>query len=76
MVQRNFEGWVEFDVKPALKLWEKGNRNLGLAIDVQDQDMNPLSAATFFDPYNCQACQGVNCLLFFNILIFFKLRIF
>uniref|UniRef100_A0A1B0CW33 Putative secreted protein n=1 Tax=Lutzomyia longipalpis TaxID=7200 RepID=A0A1B0CW33_LUTLO len=45
MVDKFFVGWVELDVRQAVKLWEKPNKNLGLAIDVHDQDDNLLRAS-------------------------------
>lgn len=45
---RTYQGWIEMDIKLAVKQWEKPSRNLGLAIDVQDQDDNYLKAAPFF----------------------------
>lgn len=36
-----------------------------LAIDVEDQDQNPLKAGLYFEPTDCQACKcAVSCLYF------------
>ncbi|XP_055690862.1 uncharacterized protein LOC129794214 isoform X2 [Lutzomyia longipalpis] len=55
MVDKFFVGWVELDVRQAVKLWEKPNKNLGLAIDVHDQDDNLLRASQFFIQHSCEA---------------------
>ncbi|XP_059614489.1 uncharacterized protein LOC132260421 isoform X2 [Phlebotomus argentipes] len=55
MVDKSFVGWVELDVRQAVKLWEKPNKNLGLAIDVHDQDENSLRASQFFFQHSCEA---------------------
>ncbi|GAB0089944.1 protein anachronism-like [Sergentomyia squamirostris] len=55
MVDKSFVGWVELDVRQAVKLWEKPSKNLGLAIDVHDQDENPLKASLFFHQHSCEA---------------------
>ncbi|XP_055690866.1 uncharacterized protein LOC129794214 isoform X6 [Lutzomyia longipalpis] len=54
MVDKFFVGWVELDVRQAVKLWEKPNKNLGLAIDVHDQDDNLLRASQFFIQHSCE----------------------
>ncbi|XP_055707556.1 uncharacterized protein LOC129804347 isoform X3 [Phlebotomus papatasi] len=55
MVDKSFVGWVELDVRQAVKLWEKPSKNLGLAIDVHDQDGNILKASQFFFQHSCEA---------------------
>lgn len=40
-----------------MEIWKKTNRNMGLAVDVHDQDENPLMASSFFYPSDCQACK-------------------
>lgn len=64
MVDRSFVGWVELDVRQAVKLWEKPSKNLGLAIDVHDQDGNILKASQFFFQHSCEACEcAIECFL-------------
>lgn len=59
-VSAKHEGWVEMDIKLAVKQWEKSSKNLGLAIDVQDIEDNYLRAHDFFHPVECsQACKCV-----------------
>lgn len=60
MVSRYFRGWVELDVKAAVKYWKRpansqSRKNLKLAIDVQDQDETYLQADQFFHGYSCEA---------------------
>jgi hypothetical protein len=69
-VSRNYEGWIELDVKLALKIWEKPRRNYGLAIDVQDLDDVQLKATEYFHPYNCeQACECEVCCLINKLIM-------
>ncbi|XP_055609942.1 protein anachronism [Uranotaenia lowii] len=57
---RNFRGWITLDTLLAVKLWDKPNRNFGIAIDVHDQDENPLAAARFFQPADCSEASRAN----------------
>ncbi|XP_063701038.1 uncharacterized protein LOC134831276 isoform X2 [Culicoides brevitarsis] len=52
-VSRKYEGWVEMDIKMAVKQWEKPNRNLGLSVEVQDHNENTLKSLDFFHPIDC-----------------------
>lgn len=68
---RGHTGWIDFDVRSAIKQWDKSRRNGGngdsnnrysimpgkLAIDVEDPDQNPLKAGNFFEPIQCEACK-------------------
>lgn len=57
-VSRKFEGWVEMDIKMAVRQWEK--KNMGLAVEVQDINDNYLRTLDFFHPIDCnQACKCV-----------------
>jgi hypothetical protein len=56
-VSKNYQGWIEMDVKLAVKIWERPARNLGLAIEVQDQDDVLLKSADHFIPHSCEACK-------------------
>lgn len=60
MVSRYYRGWIELDVKSAVKYWKRptnnpSRKNLKLAIDVEDQDETQLPAETFFHGYSCEA---------------------
>lgn len=67
--------WVEIDVRQVIKNWEKMYRaslihNKGgtiadpmVAIDVEDEYLQPLKAGLFFEPTDCQACK---CVVFRN----------
>lgn len=57
---RNFRGWITLDTLLAVKLWDKPNRNFVIAIDVQDQDDNPLPAAKFFQSTDCSEASKTN----------------
>ncbi|XP_062549904.1 protein anachronism [Armigeres subalbatus] len=59
-ITRNFRGWITLDTLLAVKLWDKPYRNLGIAIDVQDQDDNPLPAAQFFQATDCSEASKAN----------------
>lgn len=59
-ITRNFRGWITLDTLLAVKLWDKPNRNFGIAIDVQDQDDNPLPAARFFQATDCSEASKAN----------------
>ncbi|XP_058834142.1 protein anachronism [Topomyia yanbarensis] len=59
-ITRNFRGWITLDTLLAVKLWDKPNRNFGIAIDVQDQDDNTLSASRFFQPTDCSEASKSN----------------
>ncbi|XP_053689101.1 protein anachronism [Sabethes cyaneus] len=59
-ITRNFRGWITLDTLLAVKLWDKPNRNFGIAIDVQDQDDNTLPAARFFSPTDCSEASKSN----------------
>lgn len=59
-ITRNFRGWITLDTLLAVKLWDKPNRNFGIAIDVQDQDDNALPAARFFQPTDCSEASKAN----------------
>lgn len=59
-ITRNFRGWITLDTLLAVKLWDKPNRNFGIAIDVQDQDDNALPAARFFQPTDCNEASKTN----------------
>ncbi|XP_055631871.1 protein anachronism [Toxorhynchites rutilus septentrionalis] len=59
-ITRNFRGWITLDTLLAVKLWDKPNRNFGIAIDVQDQDDNPLPAARFFQSTDCSEASKSN----------------
>lgn len=61
-VSKKYEGWIELDIKLAVKQWEKPNRNMGLAVEVQDVDEEYKKALDFFHPVDCeQACKCVTC---------------
>lgn len=62
--------WISINVKQVIKLWQKDYQSYSnkgsipdpmLAIDVENQDRQPLKAGTFFEPTNCQACKCVVC---------------
>lgn len=59
-ISRNYEGWVELDIKMAVKQWEKPSKNLGLSVEVQDINESYLRTLDFFHPIDCnQACKCV-----------------
>lgn len=53
IVVKENNNWVELNIKPALKAWSKGGRNLGIAVLVDDQDGNILKAEHFFKGPSC-----------------------
>lgn len=57
----SFEGWIEMDIKLALKMWEKPSKNLGLAIEVQDSEDNHLMALSYFHRHDCEASECDVC---------------
>jgi hypothetical protein len=59
MVEKNYNGWVEADLKGTLKYWDKARLNYGLAIDVYNQDEQQLDARDFFHLQECQAGKSV-----------------
>ncbi|XP_049289404.1 uncharacterized protein LOC125767146 isoform X2 [Anopheles funestus] len=52
-ITQSYRGWITMDTLLAVKLWDKPNRNLGIAIDVEDQEDRPMRAADFFQPADC-----------------------
>ncbi|XP_040153962.1 protein anachronism isoform X1 [Anopheles arabiensis] len=52
-ITRSYRGWITLDTLLAVKAWDKPNRNLLIAIDVEDQDDRPMRAADFFRPADC-----------------------
>lgn len=48
------------DTLLAVKLWDKPNRNFGIAIDVEDQEDRPLKASDFFQPPDCSMASKTN----------------
>lgn len=73
-ITRNFRGWITLDTLLAVKLWDKPYRNLGIAIDVQDQDDNPLPAAQFFQATDCSEASKANgkCVSFVLFIHFYN----
>ncbi|XP_039437332.1 protein anachronism [Culex pipiens pallens] len=59
-VTKNYRGWITLDTLLAVKQWDKPNRNMGIAIDVQDHEDQPLHAATFFQPADCLEASKAN----------------
>lgn len=58
MIQKAYSGWVELNVRFMIGQWQR--RNLGLSVDVHDQEDNQLAASQFFHPSsNCEACKCV-----------------
>jgi hypothetical protein len=54
MVPRYQRHWHEFDISETVKLWHKRpRRNLGLVIEVEDEDRNKLRANQIFRMMNC-----------------------
>ncbi|XP_052895158.1 protein anachronism [Anopheles moucheti] len=59
-ITQSYRGWITLDTLLAVKLWDKPNRNLGIAIDVEDQEDRPLRAADFFQPADCSEASKTN----------------
>ncbi|CAB3363583.1 Hypothetical predicted protein [Cloeon dipterum] len=55
MVSTSGEGWVDFNVVNAVKDWQNPNNNMGLFVEVEDQEKKKLPAASFFREMNCTA---------------------
>lgn len=55
MVPSSFNGWIEIDALSTLKFWDQAKNNLGLSIEVFDQDDNQLDAKEHFHLQNCEA---------------------
>lgn len=77
-VPRYHRGWITLDTLLAVKQWDKPNRNMGIAIDVQDQDDSPLPASQYFQPADCLEASKANgkcvflCFLLLTIFKFIK----
>lgn len=77
-VTKNYRGWITLDTLLAVKQWDKPNRNMGIAIDVQDHEDQPLHAASFFQPADCLEASKANgecvflCFLLLTIFKFLK----
>uniref|UniRef100_A0A182KFY0 TGF-beta propeptide domain-containing protein n=1 Tax=Anopheles christyi TaxID=43041 RepID=A0A182KFY0_9DIPT len=59
-ITRSYRGWITMDTLLAVKAWDKPNRNLVIAIDVEDQDERPLRAVDFFQPADCSEASKLN----------------
>ncbi|XP_035914211.1 protein anachronism isoform X1 [Anopheles stephensi] len=59
-ITQSYRGWITMDTLLAVKLWDKPNRNFGIAIDVEDQEDRPLRAADFFQPADCSEASKSN----------------
>uniref|UniRef100_A0A182NIJ5 TGFb_propeptide domain-containing protein n=1 Tax=Anopheles dirus TaxID=7168 RepID=A0A182NIJ5_9DIPT len=59
-ITQSYRGWISMDTLLAVKLWDKPNRNFGIAIDVEDQEDRPLRAADFFQPADCSEASKTN----------------
>lgn len=55
MIQKAYSGWVELNVRFMIGQWQR--RNLGLSVDVHDQEENQLSASQFFHAPSSEACK-------------------
>lgn len=54
MVSADFLGWVEFDIKTAIKDWlDNANKNLGLEVVLEDSMANIHNVADYFMNMNC-----------------------
>lgn len=50
----DYQGWVEFDVLPALNFWlQHSNRNYGFEVTVEDAFGNKLNGSLHFQNMNC-----------------------
>jgi hypothetical protein len=61
MIPSTFEGWVEIDALSTVRFWDNTKNNLGLAVDIYDQDENQLNAKEHFHLQNCEAGKSVVC---------------
>ncbi|ETN62955.1 hypothetical protein AND_005341 [Anopheles darlingi] len=59
-ITQSYRGWISMDTLLAVKLWDKPNRNFGIAIDVEDQEDRPLKASDFFQPPDCSMASKTN----------------
>ncbi|XP_035786698.1 protein anachronism-like [Anopheles albimanus] len=59
-ITQSYRGWISMDTLLAVKLWDKPNRNFGIAIDVEDQEDRPLRASDFFQPPDCSMASKTN----------------
>ncbi|XP_058063054.1 protein anachronism [Anopheles bellator] len=59
-ITQSYRGWISMDTLLAVKLWDKPNRNFGIAIDIEDQEDRPLKASDFFQPPDCSEASKVN----------------
>ena len=54
MVPRYQRQWHEFDVTQTVKVWQKRpRRNLGIVVEVEDEDRNKVRADRVFKLMNC-----------------------
>lgn len=60
MIASDLNGWVEINALSTMKFWDLKN-NYGLAIDIYDQDDNPLDAKEHFHLQNCEAGKSEVC---------------
>ncbi|XP_023708902.1 uncharacterized protein LOC111865238 isoform X3 [Cryptotermes secundus] len=46
-------GWIEFNVRPAVRQWRLLGKNFGLVVEVENEDGDLLKAADYFTAMNC-----------------------
>lgn len=55
MIRSSYNGWIEINSLSTLKFWDSSKNNLGMGIDLYDQDENQLDAREHFHLQNCEA---------------------
>jgi hypothetical protein len=54
MVQRYSKQWHHFDISQPVRIWQKRPRkNLGLVVEVEDEDRNKVNVDRVFRMMNC-----------------------
>jgi hypothetical protein len=58
MIPVTGEEWVELNVRAAARSWRNMSKNLGLVVEVEDEEGKPLPAAKYFSDMNCSKEAG------------------
>jgi hypothetical protein len=52
-------GWIELNVRQAVRQWRSLGKNFGLVVEVENEDGDLLKASEYFTAMNCsnEACE-------------------
>jgi len=66
VIQSSFVGWVEVDALGTLSFWDQAKNNHGIAVDIFDENDQPLDAREHFRLQSCdQAGKSVDFRCYF-----------